>query len=248
MTCIVIDDEEFAIQHLEDLIRKVPYLELKGSFPDPSEAIVYLQENPVDLIFVDAEMPNHAINGIDFIKIVGQFQKYVLTTAYPQYALQGYDLDVVDFLHKPFGFDRFLKAVQKAQTSLEPVEKPFLVQPRESFIYVKSEGNLIAAYFDEICWIETAPERNYIHILTQNDRLTSHLSLTDIESQLPNTLFSRIHKSYIVDRTKIRVVNKEKNTVSILRQGELKELPVGESYRKSLYQLIDKKVVRKDGK
>lgn len=243
MTCVIIDDEEFAIQHLEKLVKKVPFLELKSSFSDPNEAVVYLKNNPIDLAFVDVEM-RHTLNGIDVIKLVGPGPKYILTTAYPEYALQGYDLEVSDFLHKSFNFERFLKAVQRVQTNLKLTEKP--TQPAENHIFVKSEGNFIAVYFNEICWMETATERNYISIFTQTERLLCHLSLSDINIKLPSALFSRIHKSFIVAINKIKVVNKDKNTVGILRQEQVKDLPVGESYRKSFYQLIDKKIIKKD--
>ena len=243
MTCIVIDDEEFAIEYLEKLILKVPFLELKNSFSDPTEAVVYLKDNPVDLVFVDVEMP-HALNGIDVIKVVGPGPKYILTTAYPGYALQGYDLEVSDFLHKPFNFERFLKAVQRVQNSLRLSEK--LTQLDETHIFVKSEGIYISVNYEDICWIETATERNYISIFTQTERLLCHLSLSDIDTKLPSTLFSRIHKSFIVATNKIKVVNKDKNTVGILRQEQIKELSVGDSYRKLFYQLIDKKIIKKD--
>lgn len=186
----------------------------------------------------------HALNGIDVIKLVGPGPKYILTTAYPEYALQGYDLEVSDFLHKPFNFERFLKAVQRVQTSLKLSDKS--TQLDETHIFVKSDGNYIAVYFEDICWIETAAERNYISILTQTERLLCHLSLSDVDTKLPNTLFSRIHKSFVVAINKIKTVNKDKNMVGILRQEQIKELPVGESYRKSFYQLIDKKVIKKD--
>ena len=243
MTCIVIDDEDFAIQHLEKLIQKVPFLKLINSFSDPTEAVIYLKSNTVDLVFVDVEMP-YALNGIDVIKLVGSGPKYILTTAYPDYALEGYDLEVSDFLHKPFKFERFLKAVQRVQNNIELIEKSS--QPTDNHIFVKSEGNYIAVYFEEICWIETAAERNYISIYTQTERLLCHLSLSDIITKLPNTLFSRIHKSFVVSLTRIKVINKDKNTVGILRQEKVNELSVGESYRKSFYQLIDKKVIKKD--
>ncbi|GAB4016102.1 LytTR family DNA-binding domain-containing protein [Spirosoma migulaei] len=239
MTCILVEDEEFAIQHMKTLINKIPFLELRHSFTDPSEAVRYLQENTIDLVFLDIEMPNYLINGIEFIKIMGYGHKYILTTAYSQYALQGYELDVVDFLHKPFSFDRFLKAVQKA---LERIERLTTESNSDLFIYIKSEGKLQAVYFAEICWIES--ERNHISIFTETDRIVSTLAISTIEIQLPTSQFKRVHKSYIIAKDKVIAINKGK--IHIRRKDQVKEIPIGESYRKSFALFLDPNVIKKE--
>lgn len=240
MTCAIVDDEAFAIQHMEMLVQKVPFLELKGSFSDPHEALIDLQQHPVDLIFLDIEMPNYSLNGIEFIQILGHQPKYVLTTAYSQYALQSYELDVVDFLHKPFSFDRFLKAVQKTKLLVDKTAS----SENDLLMYVKSEGKLQAVTFEEICYIES--ERNYISIFTDSDRIVSYLSLGELEAQLPAGLFSRIHKSYIIANHKVATIDKE--SVLVKRQNNLKELPLGEAYKKAYYQVIENKIIKKDNK
>ena len=116
MTCIVLDDEELSVNFLVDKnIRKVPYLKLMGTFTNPQEALLFLQTNTVDLIFLDIEMPNFDIDGIDFMKLMKADQRYILVTAHAEYALESYEYNVVDYLRKPYSFDRFAKAVQKAQ-------------------------------------------------------------------------------------------------------------------------------------
>jgi two-component SAPR family response regulator len=123
ITCIIIDDEITAIQHLKKFIVRMPLLVLIASFTDPEEAIRYVDDHPIDLVFLDVEMPNFAIDGLDFMRLCGNRYTYIFTTAYPTYALPDYETNAVDFLHKPFDFNRFSQAVLKAKTVLELVHK-----------------------------------------------------------------------------------------------------------------------------
>jgi len=231
ITCIVVDDEELAIDHLLGYIAKVPFLTLEGSFTDPLEALTFLEMHPVELVFLDIEMPNFAIDGMDFMKIMGSKQHYILTTAYPKYALPSYDYDVVDFLYKPFPFDRFLKAVNKVRSLIEvSSDEP----ESEEYTYVRVEGKLQRIDFTEILWIES--ERSYVSIYTLSERINLHLSISEIEAILPTKLFVRVHKSYIVAKKKIDLVEKEQ--LGIKKGSETKLIPIGDSYRKSLMQAI----------
>lgn len=236
ITCIVLDDEEMAIQHLLKYIAKVPFLEVKSYFSDPSQAVTYLQNNPVDLVFLDIEMPNFAIDGIDFVHIVGDKQGYIFTTAYPDYALKSYEYNAIDFLHKPYSFERFSKAVQKAKLMLQTDEGAV-----DSFTYVRVEGKFHRIDFDTICWIES--DRNYISIFTEQDRINLRLSIGEIEGQLPKKLFVRVHKSFIVSQKKIDLV--DAHQLWVQRQNQSRPISIGEAYRKSLFEAIAQNSIRK---
>lgn len=231
ITCIVVDDEEMAIDHLLGYIAKVPFLSLEGSFTDPSEALTFLEKHPVKLVFLDIEMPNFAIDGLEFIKIMGNKQNYILTTAYPKYALPSYDYDVVDFLCKPFPFERFLKAVNKVRSLLEiSSDEP----ESEEYTYVRVDGKMQRIDFSDILWIES--ERTYVSIYTLTDRINLHLFMSDIEAILPAKLFIRVHRCYIVARKRIDLVEKEQ--LGIKKESQIKLIPIGDAYRKALTQAI----------
>ncbi|GAB4039318.1 LytR/AlgR family response regulator transcription factor [Spirosoma gilvum] len=231
ITCIVVDDEEMSIEHLLGYIAKVPFLSVEGSFTDPTEAITYLENNSVALVFLDVEMPNFAIDGMDFMKIMGSKQHYILTTSYPQYALPSYDYDVVDFLCKPYPFDRFLKAVNKVRAMTEtPSDEP----DSDDHAYVRVDGKHQRIDFTEILWIES--ERNYVSIYTPTDRINLHIPISEIEEVLPPKLFVRVHKSYIVAKKRIDLIEKEQ--LGIKKEHQTKLIPIGEAYRKALMQAI----------
>lgn len=233
ITCIVVDDEEIAIEFLMGFIAKVPFLELKAQFTDPSQAITFLESQRVDLIFLDIEMPNFAIDGMDFMKIMGSKQNYILTTAYPEYALPSYDYDVIDFLYKPFPFDRFLKAFHKARALISsPSEEP----ESEDYTYVRVDGKQQRIDFNEIIWVES--DKHYCIIYTLTDRINLHMNISDMEKLLPAKLFVRVHKSYIVAKRKIFLMEKEQ--LSMKRESQTKLIPIGEAYRNALVQEIDR--------
>lgn len=240
-SCIIIDDEELAVHHLSRYIAKLPFLRLDAYFTDPSAAVNYLETNQTDLIFLDIEMPNFSIDGLDFIKIMGESQNYVLTTAYPEYAIKGYEYNVIDFLHKPFSFERFSKAVQKARQVLRLHSSAEGNGETDEYIYVKHEGKLQRIYFEDICWIQS--ERNYISIYTEQDRIIIPMSISDIDRQLPTKLFARVHKSYIVAYKKVEFVQKDQ--IQVVRQQKIKLVPLGESYKQTFLQAIEQKTLKK---
>lgn len=231
ITCIVVDDEEMAIEHLLGYIAKVPFLNVEGSFTDPTEAIAFLENHSVDLVLLDIEMPNFAIDGMDFVKIMGPKQHYIFTTAYDKYALPSYDYDVVDFLCKPFPFERFLKAINKVRSLTDSAaEEP----ESEDHRYVRVDGKHQKIDFTEILWIEG--ERQYVSIYTANDRINLHLNMSEMEAILPTKLFVRVHKSYIVAKKRIELIEKEQ--LGIKKESQTKLIPIGEAYRKGLMQAI----------
>ncbi len=166
---------------------------------------------------------------------------YIFTTAYPEYALKGYEYDGIDFLHKPFSFERFSKAVQKARHVIQDCADENAESTSGGFIFVRTEGRLQKVYFDDICWVES--ERNYISIYTDTDRIIVLYSIKDIEEQLPPKRFARVHKSYIVAYDKIVFVEKEQ--LSVKRLNTTKTIPFGELFKKPFLHAIEDKTLKK---
>ncbi|BFO65232.1 LytTR family DNA-binding domain-containing protein [Chryseobacterium sp. KCF3-3] len=215
--CIIVDDEPLAISLLEHYVEKIPFLELVFSTENPILALEYLQKNDSDLIFLDIQMPE--LTGINFMKIVGPDQKYILTTAYSEYALEGYEHNVVDYLLKPISFERFQKSISKAQERF-----PF-PQEENTHFFVKSSGQRHRIGFNEILYIESI--KDYVNIRTEANEFIVLDTLKSMENQLPER-FVRIHKSFIVNLDKIKSIGAKK---VILPEYEI---PIGESYRANL--------------
>ncbi|BAU56259.1 LytR/AlgR family response regulator transcription factor [Mucilaginibacter gotjawali] len=242
--CIIVDDEPLALHVLEDYISKIPFLHLVKSTTNPIEALTLVQEKEADLVFLDVQMPE--LTGIQFLKIANGKAKVILTTAYPQYALEGYELDVIDYLLKPIAFDRFFKAVQKAQAVLQPAAaKPVAVaesspqKPQQEFlsdfIFVKTEHKIQKVYLNDILFIEGL--KDYISIFTAAERIITLQNMKKMEDALPTKYFMRVHKSYIVSINKIDSI--ERSRIFI---GD-KIIPVGDTYRDEFFKIIDGKNV-----
>src|ERR1700744_4586246 len=243
--CLVVDDEPLALHIVEDYISKVPFLALVKSTTNPIEALTMVQEGGVDLVFLDVQMPE--LTGIQFLKISNGKAKMILTTAYPQYALEGYELDVVDYLLKPIAFDRFFKAVQKAQAIIQPSAKPAPVpeqiqqqqQPQSDFmsdfIFVKSEHKIQKVYLRDILFIEGL--KDYISIFTPQERIITLQNMKKMEDALPERHFVRVHKSYSVTLNKIDGIERSRIWI-----GD-KIIPVGDTYRDEFFKIVDGKNV-----
>lgn len=220
MTCIAIDDEPFALEILADDIKKIPFLDLKAMFSNTIEAQDYLQQRSIDLMFLDIEMP--MVRGTDFLRRLQHPPMTIFTTAYEQYALEGFELNVVDYLLKPVPFVRFQQAVQKAQ-DLHLLHQNKTEQER-TFFFVFSEYNKIKLYHNEILYIEGMKDYVKIYIQSQVKPILTRLNLKTIESKLPETQFCRVHQSFIVALDKIHSFQKSKLSIN-------KELiPIGERY------------------
>jgi DNA-binding LytR/AlgR family response regulator len=235
--CLIVDDEELARNLLQNFIERLPHLEVAGQCKDPLEAMAMLQNNKIDLVFLDIQMPG--LTGVEFLRSMKITPLVIFTTAYPEYALEGYSLDVVDYLLKPFSFERFVQAVNKATARLQakhPVEAPAanapVQEPAKDYILVKADYKLHRIKLDDIQYIESM--REYVAYHTPNGRLLSLQSLKSLEEELPADRFIRIHKSYIVPIDKIEAL--EGNMVHI---GKAK-LPVGASYREGLMERVFK--------
>ena len=203
LRCIILEDEEALLLHLTKYVGKVDFLELIATFQSPTEALNFLNANPIDLIFLDLQMPNEEIDGITFMSILGNDFHYILTTAHPEYALQSYEYNVIDYLHKPFDFERFLKASQKAQKQIRKSNQ----NVSEDYLYIKAGKTLQKVKLIDICWFES--HRNIIRVITEHDEISFVLTMEDLMSQLPEALFLRIHRSFIVSIDKINLIHED---------------------------------------
>lgn len=226
MNCIIIDDEELARKLLENYVGRLPHLTTLGSFKNPVAALQILQNQKVDLIFLDIQMPE--LTGIEFLKTLQHSPQVILTTAYSEYAVESYALNVTDYLLKPFGFDRFLKAVNKASQQIElknpkPTSPVSSETPNKTYQIVKADHKVHRVYHEDILYIQSMQE--YAAYYTTNGRIVAFGSLKKLEQELPNPPFLRIHKSYIINRNKVTTL--EGNLVHL--GGE--KIPIGGSYR-----------------
>src|ERR1700761_9254050 len=236
--CLVVDDEPLALHILEDYISKMPFLELVKATTNPIEALQVVQGGGVDLVFLDVQMPE--LTGIQFLRIANGKAKVILTTAYPQYALEGYELDVIDYLLKPIAFDRFFKSVQKAQSIIQPSAKPEIkveAVPQSDFlsdfIFVKTEHKIQKVYLNDILFIEGL--KDYISIFTPAERIITLQNMKKMEDALPERHFIRVHKSYIVSINKIDSIERSRIFIND------KVIPVGDTYREEFFKIVDGK-------
>jgi DNA-binding LytR/AlgR family response regulator len=234
LRCLIIDDKPLAIDILADYAGKVPFLQLIGTTTNPIEGLHLLREQNIDLVFLDIQMPE--LTGLQFIKIAGKQCKIILTTAYAEYALDGYEHDVVDYLLKPIAFDRFYRAAEKALQAIAPADKtaPQLSQSEAApeYLFVKTEYRIQKVDLKDILYIEGL--QNYMAIVTTVGRILSLQTLKKLEEQLPQKEFVRVHKSFIVSLRHINAI--ERGRISIADQV----IPVGDNYREGFYKLVDK--------
>ena len=228
LRCIAVDDEPLALEVLESYIRKVPSLRLVGLCGGALEAIRVLSPGAVDLVFLDVDMPD--LTGTQLLRTLKHPPLVVFTTAYPDYALEGFELDAVDYLLKPIPFDRFLRAVNKAQERLHPPAVLASVTPppasEPGFIFVKTEYKTLRVDLDDILYVEGL--KDYVLIHTRQKKIITLLSLNKMVEKLPPTYFLRVHRSFIVAVNKMDSI--ERNRIRI---GDA-EIPVGDLYRDGL--------------
>ena len=232
--CLVVDDEPLALDILEDYISKVPFLQLVKTTTSAIEGLSLVQNDSIDLVFLDVQMPE--LTGLQFLKIMNGKCDVILTTAYSEYALEGYELDVTDYLLKPIAFDRFYKAAQKVlqqkqNSSPLPAPETHLTQAPHNFIFVKTEHKIQKIYMDDILYIEGL--KDYISIFTKTERIITLQNMKKMEDSLPAGRFIRVHKSYIVALDKIDSI--ERSRIQITDNI----IPVGDTYRESFFKLVD---------
>ena len=219
--CIIIEDEPLAVKVLSDYILQVPFLELQGTFKNAMLAIEYLRDNTTELIFLDIHLPK--LKGMAFLKTLSHPPAVIITTAYHQYAVEGFDLNVTDYLLKPFAFERFLVAVNKVKTAQSEIQKANESEEKKDFIFLKVQKKNVKVLFSEIVFIES--QREYIKIVTTKKEYISKMSTHEIEGLLPPNLFKRIHRSFIVSITKI-----ESYTAEMVEVNGV-SIPIGRDYR-----------------
>lgn len=225
LKCIVIDDEQPAIDIMKHHINKVSELELVGTFTNPIEAIQFIKNHRVDLLFLDIQM--NEMTGIDVMNIVDENIKIILCTAFPEYAIDGFNNNAVDYLLKPISFERFTKAIKKVMPNVSKEDK------EQDYIYIKTEqkGKFIKVYYDEIDYVEAMG--NYISIHKGKEKVLVYSTMKDMENVLPSNLFMRVHKSYIISMDKISMIE---NGFVLLKSGA--KISVGTNYKDCLMQKI----------
>lgn len=238
INCIIVEDEPLARNLITDYVNKVPTLNLIEACSNPLAAIEVLRNNKVDLLFLDVQMPE--ITGITLLKSLHSKPMVILTTAYSEYALEGYELDVVDYLLKPITFERFLRAVDKAAQRMDNRQPAQIVEgvqqdSSQNFVFVKDGTKLVKIRLDDILYVEGL--KDYVTIHTPNQKVVSLQRLKALETQLPPDKFIRIHNSFIVSLAAIDVVHKGEVQI-----GD-KFIPIGDTYRKSFKDFIDKKQI-----
>jgi two-component system, LytTR family, response regulator len=228
LRCIAIDDEDLALELLEDNIKQVPFLQLVAACNNPLEAIKVLQEKPIDLVFLDIQMPG--LTGLQLIQSSPVPCMFIFITAYEQYALDGYNLNVVDYLVKPVEMGRFIKACNKAYElhRLKQKEPSAVKENLAGYFFVNSDYSLVKVLHDDVIWIEGLKDYVKIHLHSTSRPMVTRMSMKTLEEQLPAAQFMRIHKSYIVSKSFITAIRK--NSLMIREQ----ELPVGESYKEAV--------------
>jgi two-component system, LytTR family, response regulator len=223
-SCIIIEDEPLALKRTSDFVSKIPFLNLIGTFDNSINGLFFLKSNKVDLLFLDINMDE--LSGIELLENSKIDSQVIITTAYQEYALKGYELNVTDYLLKPFTFDRFLKAVTKAQENI--VNRSSDSQP--DFIFVKTEYRLEKIMLNEIVYIEGM--RDYRRIHTVNKKVMTLQNFSEFEKLIPSSIVCRVHKSYMVALNKI--VSIERNRIKIADQL----IPISETYKEVFYQFV----------
>jgi len=240
MTCIIVDDEPLARQGMEMNIANLPSLQLMGSFGDALSASDFLHKQQVDLMFLDINMP--VLNGLDFLKSLKDSPLVIFTTAYPQYALESYELDAIDYLVKPIRIERFLKAVNKAENHLRLLQQESgnnkVEKIEDDFIYIKADRKFFKIWFKDILYIEGL--KDYVIIYTKDNKFITSMNVKTIAAQLPTALFARVSKSYIVNTMHITSFDNE------LVYIQNNEIPLGQGFKDEfLKQYIDGKIVKR---
>lgn len=234
---ILVDDEPLALDVLETHLEKIPELNLVCKCANALEANDALRSNAIDLMFLDIQMPQ--LTGIEFLRTLANPPMVIFTTAYPNYAVEGFELDALDYLLKPISLDRFIKATNKAidQINLKKgvTATPEVGSENQDFIFVKADKKLIKVNYADILYIEGL--KDYVILRMENSRVITLQTMKSLESKLPEGQFKRIHRSYIVNVGAIKAI--VGNMVEIYEKGQSKHLPIGKNYREELLYIIN---------
>lgn len=228
--CCVIDDEPLAVRLIASYVQRTPMLELCGTYNSASEAVKSIIDGNIDIVYLDIEMPQ--INGIEFAKIIPPSCRIIFTTAYDRYAVQGFRVNAVDYLLKPVSYEEFLEATNRAVKVIQAVAASQNPVPRREFILVKSEYRLIQVRISDILYIEGLKDYIKIFVTGQSKAILTLMSMKAIEQTLPDGMFMRVHRSYIVNTSRISII--ERNHIIIADHP----IPVSESYRQTFADYI----------
>jgi len=233
LKAIAIDDEPLALRLVSDYIDKTPFLELVGSFDNPLDAIDFLSSQSADLIFVDIQMPD--LTGIEFARSLEDAPKIIFTTAYEKYALEGFKLNAIDYLLKPFSYEEFLKAAQKArkQSELEANSHPS-IEANNQFLFLKSEYKIRRINFNDILYIEGLKDYIKVYTTGEDKPVLSLNSMKSLEQKLPETRFMRVHRSFIVNLERIDTIERSR-----IIFGKT-YIPVSDQYKDKFQEYLDK--------
>lgn len=227
--CVVVDDEPMALDLIEKYVENTTFLELVGKFSNGIEALNFIQSNDVDLAFLDIQMPD--LSGIEVSKHIGDKTRVVFTTAFDQYAIEGYKVDAIDYLLKPFNYSEFLSAAEKALKWVKLIQKN---NNQQDLLFIKSEYKKIGINLNEVLYFEGLKDYVKIHLTTEDKPILSLMSLKSLESELPDDKFMRVHRSFIVSLDKIDSI--ERNQIVIGKQ----RINISEQYREIFNEFINK--------
>lgn len=233
LNCLIIDDEPWALDLMEDFIQKIPYLKLVARCEGPMAAIPWFEKEEIDLVLLDIKMPD--LSGIQFLKILPKKPAVIFVTAYHEFAVEGYELDAIDYLLKPVPFDRFVAAISKAHEYIA-YRKNKPSHRKDDFLFIKTAHKIQKLFYSDIVYLEGLKDYTKIHLTDSKKPVVTLQSLKYFESRLPNEDFIRIHRSYIVSLRKVDTVSRK--TVFL---GET-ELPCSEHYKDLLYNIIGEKL------
>jgi DNA-binding LytR/AlgR family response regulator len=234
MKCIIIDDEPLAIEIMESYVNKVEQLKLEGTFRNAVSAFTFLQQHQVDLIFLDIQMPK--LSGIDFLKTLKNPPKVIFTTAFRDYAIEGFELEVADYLLKPIPFDRFLKAVAKVlhQPGASASTSGIKMENGDNYVYFKVDKKMIKTKMNDILYIESI--KDYVKVRTAEKEIVTQQKISYLEESLPKEQFIRIHRSFIVNRERI-----DAYSATDIEIGKF-NVPIGRNYKNDVMKILAKHV------
>ncbi len=230
---IAVDDEPLALQLVEGYITKTPFLQLEGLFDNPMDAAEFIKANPVDLVFVDIQMPD--LTGTEFVRTLENAPMVIFTTAYEKYAVEGFKLNAVDYLMKPFSYDEFLKSAQKAKRQHELERQAYsLMETGAKFLFLKSEYKVRRVNFSDILYIEGLKDYIKVYVQHEDKPLLSLSSLKVLEQKLPPATFMRVHRSFIVNLDKIETIERMRIVF-----GDA-YIPIGDQYKEKFQEFVDR--------
>ena len=233
INCLIVDDEPIAREGMKEYINQVDYLYLVAECKSAAEAAGLLHKNKIDLVFLDIQMPG--LTGIEFMKALAEPPLIIFTTAYPQYALECFELDVIDYLLKPISFARFLKSVEKAQSYLKAKDNNLNIT--NEFFFIKCNGKIEKIFIADVIYIEAMA--NYVIIHTQQKKYITYITFSGICKRLPDNLFMRIHKSYMVAVSAIKTIDDDEIITSTV------SLPLSKSYKEQVMNKIELKLFKR---